>query len=164
MASIALTEPEQYVLARITEALDTWTRDRTKVGPNGYQGSWPEVLRELGDVFANATANEGRYEAMKARLGQPHGAAIDRAIEVSHWLAWVRKGLGAGRVQFICAFAAGKQPYWLEGRFKCKKTQLYRWRKEVLAYVVLRLQLNEPEKTLDGGERMERISVSTTSE
>lgn len=145
--SLALTEPEAHVLARIAEALNTWARDRTQVGPNGYHGSWPEILREMSDVFANATANEGRYEAMRARLGQPDGAAIDRAIEVSHWLAWVRKGLGAGRVQFICALAAGKQPYWLEGRFQRKKTQLYRWRKEVLGYLVLRLQLVEQKKS-----------------
>lgn len=110
------------VAERLEEAVETLSR-LPLPRPCGYRSAMPDVLREFGDVYGIAIA-EGGYRDIKTKLGPPEPAAIDRTIEVLHWLRQVRL-----RDRKLLWARASKQNYWwkLSGRF-CKSERTLKYR------------------------------------
>lgn len=110
------------VAERLEEAVDTLSR-LPMPRPAGYRSAMPDVLREFGDVFGIAIA-EGGYRDMQIKPDPPDMDAVDRTIEVLHWLRQVPR-----RDARLLWARASKQNYWwkLAGRFrKCERTLKYR--------------------------------------
>ncbi len=119
------------VVERLEEAVDTLSR-LPMPGPVGYRSSMPDVLREFGDVYGIAIA-EGGYRDMEIKPDPPDMDAIDRTIEVLHWLRQVSR-----RDARLLWARASRRNYWwkLAGRFRMGESTLRRKHLRALQNIV----------------------------
>jgi len=126
----------EEIESRLNEAVHTLIalpdRDRAWLTP---KAKWPETLREVADVWANAVA-AGAFEAMKTRRPTPSPAAIDRMIPTLRWLEYVDE-----RDRVIIWLRAFKTPWFkIAGMLGKSDRTAQTWYRNALEKIRVRLE------------------------
>ncbi|MBF0097157.1 MAG: hypothetical protein HQM04_10700 [Magnetococcales bacterium] len=132
----------KMVSDRMQEAASTLKKLRvSRLKPSGYGSSWPEIVRDMGEVLGQETP--------ELQSGPPTPEAITRMDEALHWLHW----LEPDQARLVWMHAEG-----VPRKMICAKVGMSRakaWRSWVAALMTIASAINASRRVTQLGESKE---------